>query len=281
MEKIMVMVNGLPGKMAGIIARGILKSDKYDLLDNSLTGPGQPENELVTNSRIIGLYHPDDHDEALARIKSVTPNMYAIDACKGAGVANQNAALYCKYKIPFVILSTGADYKLIEKLAEETQTPCVAYPNMDVRIVTWMAGIKYMAENYSGSFEDSKISLAETHQADKVNADGKPETSGTMKNMLKHLGDLVGDELLPEKILSVRDPNVQAKILAVPDNWIGWHAYHFFKISNEHDGVEDYEELTFKRHGGECYRRGAMLALDFLTVGNWGKYFNNMIDVLK
>ena len=118
------------------------------------------------------------------------------------------------------------------KMAKETKTPCVAYPNMDVRIVTWMDGIIYMAQNYAGAFKDSKISLSETHQADKINAEGKPETSGTMRKMLNNLSTLVGKELTPDEILSIRDPNTQAKIIGVPDNWLGWHAYHFFKISN-------------------------------------------------
>ncbi len=280
--KTQVMVNGLPGKMANIIASGIVKDDSglYTLSDCSLTGPNQPE-IARGSSRDIKLFAPEKHEEALAEIKSLIPHVCALDACKGVGVANENAAMYCRYQIPFVMLSTGADYKLIEKLAEETQTPCVAYPNMDVRIVAWMASIQYMAENYYGAFKGSKTSLVETHQADKINADGKPETSGTMKKMLKNLGDLVGDELPPESILSIRDPNIQAKIIGVPDNWLSWHAYHFFKISNEHDGVEDSEELIFKRHGGECYRKGAMLALKFLTEENNEKCFNTMIDVLK
>jgi 4-hydroxy-tetrahydrodipicolinate reductase len=247
----------------------------------ALTGPDQPKSLEIEDQK-MDLLGPTEHEAALSELaKDSQKAKYAIDFCKGAGVANRNAEMYCRHNIPFVMGSTGADYKLIEKIAEETKTPCVAYPNMDIRIVTWMAGIEYMAQNYAMAFKDSKISLSETHQADKVTAEGKPETSGTMKNMLKTLSALAGEELTPDKILSIRDPNVQSKIIGVPDNWLGWHAYHFFKVSNEHDGVEDSEELIFKRHGGECYRRGTMVALAFLVAGKNKRYFNTMIDVLK
>jgi hypothetical protein len=74
---------------------------------------------------------------------------------------------------------------------------------------------------------------------------------------------------------------MQAKLLRVPSNWVGWHAYHFLRVYDTHDGVQDSEELIFRRHGGECYRKGAMLALDFLAEGKNQKYFNTMVDVLK
>ncbi|MDD5547461.1 MAG: hypothetical protein PHN74_00970 [Candidatus Pacebacteria bacterium] len=283
-----VMVNGLPGKMAKIIAQGIfdlpnvlpMNATSFSLLDLALTGPNQPKK--ISEFKNMTLFGPEDHEKVLAEASNLPAYVCAIDACKGAGVANRNAEMYCRHHIPFVMLSTtDVDYKLIEKLAEETMTPCVACPNMDVRIVAWMAGIQHMAENYLGAFENSKIFLTETHQADKVNADGKPETSGTMNKALKNLSALLGEELTADQIISMRDPNVQAKIIGVPKNWLGWHAYHFFKVSNEHDGVEDSEELIFKRHGGECYRRGTMLALDFLAKEKNEKYFNTMIDVIK
>jgi len=280
-----ILVSGPPGKMGTIIAKGISIDDsgKYSLMKIALTGPNQPIS-LKLGDLDIGLIDPTEHERILSELtkdSQLEKVDYIIDACKGAGVANENAEKYCKHQIPFVMLSTGADYKLIEKLAEETKTPCVAYPNMDIRIVTWMAGIEYMAQNYALAFTNSKISLAETHQADKINAEGKPETSGTMKSMLKHISALAGEELTLSNILSIRDPNIQAKIIGVPENWLGWHAYHFFKIYNEHDNVEDSEELIFKRHGGECYRRGTMVALDFLIENKNKKYFNTMIDVLK
>jgi len=288
-ERTTLMVNGLPGKMSKIIAGGILTESrgKYDLMDVALTGPNQLDT-LILENRLspaeIHLIPPEEHENTLKEIVENYKNrkVITIDFCKGKGVADRNVQLYCKYRIPFVQGSTGGDPDLPPRLAEETRTPCVVYPNMDLRIVAWIAGIEHMAKEYAGAFRGSKISLEETHQADKIKADGTPETSGTMKRTLKAFNRLLGDgNLVETDISSIRDRKTQAGLFGVPEKWLGWHAYHFFKVYDEHDGVEDSEELIFKRHGGESYRRGAMLAVDFLADGKNNKYFNNMIDVLR
>lgn len=274
MTKRTIMVNGQPGKMATIITAGIARDSKYDLLSTSLTGPDQ-----IDKTEYSTLIQPQDHDSHLRQLREThnKGGLYAIDFSKGEGVADRNAEMYIKHKIPFVMGSTGVsnNYKDIERMAEEAEVPCVTYPNMDQRIIAWMSGIEHMAKTYSGAFAGANIRLSETHQAD------KKDTSGTMKAMLTGLGRLVGTELTKEDILKIREPMIQANLLEVPNDWIGWHAYHFLKIYNQHDGVEDSEELTFKRHGGECYRLGTMQALNFLIEGKNTKHFNTMVDVLK
>ena len=102
-----------------------------------------------------------------------------------------------------------------------------------------------------------------------------------MKQMLKNITQLVGEEKTLSDIYSIRDPKVQEKLLDVPENYLGWHAYHFFKFTSEHDSVLDSEELIFKRHGGECYREGSMRALNYLIYEKLtpGRY--TMENVLK
>ena len=290
-DKPMVMVNGLPGKMANIIARGIIdKHDaEYHLYRDSLTGPDMPEMVTIKDLGIgsivnVKLVAPEEHGDFLKRVDcqyhSVKP-LYAIDFTKGEGVANRNAKMYCENQIPFVMGTTGADYELIRQMAEETKTPCVTYPNMDKRLIAWMLGVDSMAKEYPNAFYGTKISLLETHQADKVNADGLPETSGTMKHMLGNLSALSGKEMTKADIISIRDPMIQSRLMDVPDNWIGWHAYHVFDV---YDGPESsptsQETLTFKRHGGESYRQGPMTALEFLVNGKNKSFFNTMPDVM-
>lgn len=289
MEKVCVMVNGLPGKMAKIIVSEI-DYQKYNFAEYALTGPGQPANILadcrngLSKAEVnIDLIPPEQHEASLRNIKRDVP-VYAIDFCKGEGVADRNAELYCRYHIPFVMGSTGAkdSYKNIERLAEGTGTPCVAAPNMDPQIVSFMDGIRYMAEHYPGSWEGYSFELSETHQADKINkSTGLPETSGTMKATLRDFGALASRKLILEDILSERNPRNQQIYWEVPQEWIGWHAYHIFKAFKPHDGVEDSLIITLKRHGGECYRVGAMKALDWLSQGKTERYFNTMFDVLK
>ena len=49
-----IMVDGLPGKMATIIAKGILDdpTDRYSLMECALTWPGQPDTVKVGNVHI-------------------------------------------------------------------------------------------------------------------------------------------------------------------------------------------------------------------------------------
>src|SRR3989338_3187674 len=258
-----VMVNGLPGKMAKIIAGEIFTDEAkafladlpephfpgLNLLKYSLTGPNMPSevhipeeiDPLIADSfdgYSIELVAPENHKEFLCNLRM--DNLLAIDFVKGEGQANKNAELYFENKIPFVMGSTGADYEMIDKLARKTKTPCVAFPNMDQRIVALMYGISQMAEKCPGAFEDTEYDLMESHQVD------KKDTSGTFKEMIKHLSRLGEKEVVLDDITKLRDDSgVQAKLIGIPKNWIGWHAYHFLKVSDD-DGSS--EELTFKRH---------------------------------
>jgi 4-hydroxy-tetrahydrodipicolinate reductase len=283
-----VLVNGLggegTGKMASIIARGILNSDDYRLCDIALTGPGQPESVWVhvqpgsRSDKQVSLIPPEKHEEVLEKFSRQPCPHIAIDFCKGDGVADRNAELYCKYNIPFVMGSTGAkdDYANIEKLAIEHEVPCVAAPNMDPQIVSFMDGIRYMAEHYPGSWEGYSFELSETHQADKINKEtGLPETSGTKKAMLKNLGALANRKLIIGDILSERNPRNQMIYWQVPELWAGWHAYHIFKAFKPVENGEDSLAITLKRHGGECYGQGTMKALDWLIDGINRDLFNN------
>jgi|GEM_PF-92069 len=294
-EKVNVMVNGLPGKMAMIIAEGIVKEGRYELIGQALTGPNMPKEVCIGNGekrKVVSLCKPEDHEEMMDDIHNKYGAVFAIDFTKGQSVADWNAEMYTGNNIPFVMGSTGADYSKIEKLAVEIEVPCVAAPNMDPQIVSFMDGIKYMAEHYPGSWQGYSFALSETHQAD------KKDTSGTMKAMLKHLGSLADRKLIIEDILSERDPRNQMVYWQVPQEWTGWHAYHIFKSFKLYDDVEDSLAITLKRHGGECYRQGTMMALDWLVDGvkrnlfdtydrskpvsqDNRRYFNTMFDVLK
>jgi len=283
-DNIPILISGLgrAGKMARIIAQGIPshRDGRYFLLPRALTGPDEPATldlDIQGAPQNFALVPPREHEEYLATLKKTYPGVHAIDFAKGKGVADKNAEMYFRAGIPFVMGSTGVsnDYDGIAARARETGVDCVAYPNMDTRIVAWMAGIKHMAENYAGAFEGADVELRESHQVD------KPSTSGTMRATLKALSALTRKDLTEEDIVSIRDPKVQRKMLKVPEDWIDWHAYHLFRVSNAHDGVEDYEILTLMRHGGDCYKRGALVALDHLVDGKSQDHYSDMPDVIK
>ncbi len=296
-EKARVMVNGLPGKMATIIMEEIARN-RQDLALHylALTGENQPQgiempigNTDPARGYVKILFTPPkDHERRLDELvrDPLLPPIYAIHFCKGEGVALRNAELYCARSIPFVMGSTvmggkaNEVYAKIKELSERTKTPCVVAPNFDERVAAWMGAWNYMSEKYAGAFAGTNVEVAETHQADKKKKDGTPETSGTARAMIKGANLLAGSEIISEdQIVCIRDPQDQIDI-GVPEKWLGWHAYHRFTVSNDHDGVKDSEELVFKRHGGDSYKRGALKSLDFLLAirGNERKFYHTMID---
>jgi hypothetical protein len=59
------MVNGLPGNMAGVVARQIVADDRYDLILHSLTGPEISETEYSLKGLTVRLIQPEARKTAL------------------------------------------------------------------------------------------------------------------------------------------------------------------------------------------------------------------------
>ena len=277
-----IMINGLPGKMASLICNAVFErqmesSGQIELVYEALTGPDMGTT-FDCDSKPIWLRAPEKHASCLKEVKAEHPNLIAIDFVKGKGQGDKNAQMYFENRIPFIMGSTGIeDYNVLDLAAKHTNTPCVAFPNMDKRIVIWMEMFKYAAENFSGSFADmSELSLLESHQA------AKEDTSGTMKQMIGHLSALTGKKLTIDDITKIRDKKAQRKLLEVPEKWLGQHAYHFFAFNDPYG--QDSERLEFRRHGGKTYVEGTMTALDFLidVIENKKEARRyEMIDVLR
>lgn len=278
-DKPLVMVNGLPGKMARIIANEVDDSEKYVLAAQALTGPNQPSSILVNNSP-VSIYGPNNHEEILEQASKESRKVYVIDFTKGPGVADRNAKMYVKNAIPFVMGTTGFTPGLIEEIVEEYKVPCVQFPNMDMQIISLMDGFEHMAKTFAGSWEGYDTILVESHQQD------KDDTSGTMKAMLEHLSKLTSKEVKLEQVVKTRNPADQKAYWNVPDAWIDWHAYHRFTLVSNGEclGVPTENKLTIElqRQGGSCYLPGIMRALDFLVERRYEeKMHNTMPDVLK
>ena len=64
MGTVKVMVNGLPGNMAEVVARQIVADDRYDLIAHSLTGPEISETEYNFKRFTIRLIQPEARQTA-------------------------------------------------------------------------------------------------------------------------------------------------------------------------------------------------------------------------
>jgi len=58
MERIKVMVNGIPGNMAVNVAKHVMNDSMFKLIPYALTGPEITEAEYTLDSTVISLIHP-------------------------------------------------------------------------------------------------------------------------------------------------------------------------------------------------------------------------------
>ena len=106
MSQINVMINGLPGNVATVIARHILSDERFQLIPYSLTGPEiETENYLVEDKN-LSLIRTDKRHAAMDDIIALYTHLICIDFTHPAAV-NDNAQFYCERSIPFVMGTTG------------------------------------------------------------------------------------------------------------------------------------------------------------------------------
>lgn len=280
-EQMLLIMAGLPGKMATQVAETIKKKDDYyfRLDDVALTGPNQPESCTILK-KPLRLLPPKDHEEYLRKLAEDSGGSYepiVVDFSQPDAV-NQNIELYCKHHIPFVLGTTGGDRgeddsKLIKMVNDSSNTAVIA-PNMAKPIVMLQSMLEYAAKNFPGALEDFSMAVKESHQK------SKKDTSGTAKAMVSYFNKL-GIDFNVQDIVKSRDPKLQELFGGVPKKYIDGHGYHTYSLLSN-DTTTDIE-ITHNIRGRQVYADGTIDAIKFLErkieYGEKGCY--NMIDVLK
>ncbi|MBU2430360.1 MAG: dihydrodipicolinate reductase, partial [Proteobacteria bacterium] len=174
MEKINIMINGLPGNVAKIMAKFAITDERFTVLPFSLTGQDIPETIASVGTLDFELIKPDIRDKRIKDIQSRYPFFISIDYTHPTAV-NENARFYVSNQIPFVMGTTGGDRKALAQTVEDGSTPAVIAPNMAKQIVGFQAMIEYAAHNFPGLFKGYSLTVKESHQ------NGKADTSGTAK----------------------------------------------------------------------------------------------------
>lgn len=271
MRPIPVMVNGLPGNVAGAIAQGVLAHPGYSLVPFSLTGPEITETGRRVGDASVSLVRPADRESAMAQIPA---DAITVDFTHPSAV-NGNAAFYCEQKRPFVMGTTGGDRELLVRTVEESGIPAVIAPNMAKQIVGFQAMMTYAAENFPGLFDGYSLTIRESHQS------GKADTSGTAKAMVG-LFNRLGCDFSVDDIEKERDPDRQKNDWGIPPEHLGGHAWHTYDL-NAPDGSVTFS-FTHNINGREVYVQGTLDAVAFLTeriAENAGGRVYSMIDVLR
>jgi 4-hydroxy-tetrahydrodipicolinate reductase len=274
MNPIKVMVNGLPGNVAQIVARHIFEDPRFELLPYSMTGPEIQESEHKIETLSIELIGSDNKASKINTIKEQQGSFLSVDFTHPSAV-NPNAEFYCLAGLPFVMGTTGGDRQKLVQSVSSSSISAVIAPNMAKQIVGFQAMMEYAANTFPALFEGYTLEIKESHQH------GKADTSGTAKAMVAYFNEL-GVPFSENQIVKIRDPEIQKSDWGIDDEYLTGHGWHTYTLVSEDRTVRF--EFTHNINGREIYGRGTLDALLYLSgkiaAGVSGKVFT-MIDVLK
>ncbi len=276
MDKIKVMVNGIPGNMASNVAKHVLRDDRFSLIPFSLTGPEILIDGFVIEEQEIRLIRPADRDHVIAHIKRQEGSFISADFTHPTAV-NSNAEFYCRHELPFVMGTTSGDRKRLEETVLASSIVAVIATNMAKQIVGFQAMMEYAAENCPNLFVGYTLFIEESHQQ------GKADTSGTAKDMVRYFNKL-GLSFSVDDIRKVRDPQIQKTVWNIPEQFLGGHGWHTYTLISPDETVKF--EFTHNVNGRDVYALGALDAITYLNnkvrnhAGPWPMIYT-MIHVLK
>ncbi|MFO7666100.1 MAG: dihydrodipicolinate reductase [Desulfobacterales bacterium] len=274
MNRIKVMVNGLPGNMAANVAKHVLDDERFELIPFSLTGPEITEKEYAILSLQIRLVHPGEKQDIINDIKKREGVFISIDYTHPSAV-NSNAEFFCNNSLPFVMGTTGGDRKKLAETVLSSGICAIISPNMAKQIVGFQAMMEYAAKTFPDLFKGYSLTVKESHQK------GKADTSGTAKAIVGCFNRL-GIPFTEQDISMERDPERQKSVWGIPPEFIKGHGWHTYTLVSEDKTVKF--EFSHNVNGRDIYARGTLDAIFFLNSkikeGVKGRVFS-MIDVLQ
>ncbi len=274
MNRIKIMLNGLPGNVAQVICRQALADERITVLPYSLTGPEIQIPDCHIGETTIRLIGPEQREDKIAAIKEAEGPFISVDFTHPTAV-NANAEFYCRHRLPFVMGTTGGDRDQLAATVEKSDVAAVIAPNMAKQIVGFQAMMAYAAEHFPNLFKGYHLTVRESHQA------GKADTSGTAKAMVSYFNKM-GIAFTPDQIEKERDPERQSNMWGVPAEYLAGHGWHTYTLISGDETTKF--EFVHNTNGREIYGEGTLDAVAFLSCriaqGAKGKVYS-MIDVLK
>ena len=274
MTPIKVMVNGLPGNVARLVAGFILNDNRFELIPHSLTGAEIEALECHIDKTAVKLVRPEHRNSEIEPIKKSAGAFLSVDFTHPSAV-NANAEFYCRCGLPFVMGTTGGNRQNLEATVVSSSIAAVIAPNMAKQIVGFQAMMEYAADNFPDLFKGYTLEVKESHQK------GKADTSGTAKAMVGYFNRL-GIAYSADDISRIRDPQVQRSQWGIPEKYLTGHGWHTYTLVSEDQTVRF--EFTHNVNGRDVYVLGTVDALIYLSekvqAGARGKVFT-MIDVLQ
>ncbi|KAK2980961.1 hypothetical protein RJ640_018045 [Escallonia rubra] len=268
-----IMVNGCTGKMGKAVIEAAIAAglDPVPLSFGSAQDAGQT---VHVGGKDIKVHGPSDRVSVLGSVFYKYPNLIVVDYTVPSAV-NDNAELYCKVGVPFVMGTTGGDRKQLYKTVEDSKVYAVISPQMGKQVVAFLAAMEIMAEQFPGAFSGYTLEVLESHQSSKL------DTSGTAKDVISCFQKL-GVPFELDQVKKIRDPAQQVEMVGVPKEHLSGHAFHLYSLTSPDETVNF--EFQHNVCGRSIYADGTIDAALFLAKkvqSKAEKRIYNMIDVLR
>ncbi|KAL6567431.1 4-hydroxy-tetrahydrodipicolinate reductase 2, chloroplastic [Orobanche gracilis] len=268
-----IMVNGCTGKMGRAVLEAAIAAG-LNPVPLALGGSEDSGKILDFGGKQVEVFGDSDRESILSSVFDDYPNLIVVDYTVPAAV-NDNAALYCKVGVPFVMGTTGGDRELLYKTVADSKVYAVISPQMGKQVVAFLAAMEIMAEQFPGAFSGYDLQVMESHQA------GKLDISGTAKAVISCFQKL-GASFELEQVQQIRDPRLQVEMVGVPEEHLSGHAFHMYHLTSSDDTVSF--EFQHNVCGRSIYAEGTVDAILFLAKkvsSEADKRIYDMIDVLR
>ncbi|PPD85358.1 hypothetical protein GOBAR_DD17704 [Gossypium barbadense] len=268
-----IMVNGCTGKMGKSVIQAADSAGLY-VVPVSFDAEKKSGQTVEACGKKILVHGPSDRESILASVFQEYPSLIVVDYTVPATI-NDNAELYGKVGVPFVMGTTGGDRDQLYKTVEESKVYAVISPQMGKQVVAFLAAMEIMAEQFPGAFSGYSLQVMESHQA------GKLDTSGTAKAIISCFQKL-GVSFDMDQIQMLRDPKQQIEMVGVPEEHLSGHAFHLYHLTSPDQTVSF--EFQHNVCGRSIYAEGTVDAILFLAKkvkSKADKRIYNMIDVLR
>ncbi|MCP4749071.1 MAG: dihydrodipicolinate reductase [Desulfobacteraceae bacterium] len=274
MDRINIMINGLPGNMAKAVLKQALSHKHLNILPFSLTSPDIETDRFHFEGIEFELIHPDLREKRILSVIAESEPIICVDYSHPSAV-NTNADFYCRHNLAFVMGTTGGERDDLLSKVEASSISAVIAPNMAKQIVGFQAMMAGAAKSFPNLFKRYQLTIRESHQS------GKADTSGTAKAMADYFNKM-GIDFSSDEIEKERNPDRQSSIWGVPPEHLNGHAWHTYTLTSQDKTVKF--EFTHNVNGRDIYAEGTIDAIVFLAhkLANGSKgVVYSMIDVLK
>ncbi|KAG8385603.1 hypothetical protein BUALT_Bualt03G0062300 [Buddleja alternifolia] len=150
-------VNGCTGKMGRAVLEAAMSAG-LSPVPVALGGPEDSGKILDFGGKQIEVHGPSEREHILSSVFKDYPNLIVVDYTLPAAV-NDNAALYCKVGVPFVMGTTGGDRDLLYKTVTDSNVYAVISPQMGKQVVAFLAAMEIMAEQFPGAFSGYNLEV--------------------------------------------------------------------------------------------------------------------------